>query len=103
MFVTFSAAEHLSVQKTARSGATAWCDPFLRNHRSLKRMGDGGQGSGDRRLPRPFGRQNLDNCVFHLGEMIAQIVRNINSWPPGGGMRALPYGVRLVINRQEQG
>jgi len=24
-------------------------------------------------------RQNLDNCVFHLGEMIAQIVRNINS------------------------
>jgi hypothetical protein len=30
--------------------------------------------------------------------MIAQIVQNINSWSPGGWGRALPYGVRLVIN-----
>ena len=35
--------------------------------------------------------------------MIAQTVRNINACPPGGGVRALPPGVRLVINRQKRG
>jgi len=44
----------------------------------------------------------VSHCI-HLGEMIAQIVQNINSWPPGGWGKALPYGVRLAINRREQG
>jgi len=32
--------------------------------------------------------------------MIAQIVQNINSWPPGGWGRALPYALWRAILRQ---
>ena len=75
------------------SASSAWCDPFLRNHHTQE---DGGWRARVRRpkVATAFGCQNLDNCGSHLGEMIHRNGENINSWSPGGGARALPYGGR---------
>ena len=37
----------------------------------------------------------LQQLCVHVGATRCQLV---NSYPPGGGVKASPYGVRLVIN-----